>query len=206
MPDYLYRRWSPPDGGKIEDIHGWLQDLEAAQAFFARLCDEFEAEKPDDTLIDALATAAVVRYSRCFASGMRARLNPNDTVPALGERLLSLHERIRGVRDWHVAHPVNNQEVHTLMVILEAAPYRVPGAIGFSSRTTAELPLDADEMRAAIGLCIQWIAFLKQRFLEEQRALIPVANRLSREELLALPEEENQTDSNILARRRQRTK
>jgi hypothetical protein len=206
MPEYLYRRWNPPEVGKIEAIHGWLQDLEAAQAFFARLCDEFEAEKPDDTLIDALATAAVVRYSRCFASGMRARLNPSDMVPALEETLLNLHERIRGVRDWHVAHPINKQEVHTLMVILEAAPYQVPGAVGFSSRATAELPLDPDEMRSATGLCGRWIEFLKQQFLEEQEALIPIANRLSREELLALPEEENQTDSNIHARRRQRPK
>lgn len=206
MPEYIYRRWTPPEASSVADIHGWLQDINTARALFARLCFELEAASPDDILIDALSAAAVVRYSRCFTSGLRARLKPSEMLATSDAADLELHDRIRGVRDWHVAHPVNVQEAHTLMVIMEAEPYRFPGAIGFSSRATADLPLDPSEMDAAVRLCDRWIRFLEQRLVDAQEALIPLANRLSREELLALPQDELQTSQNIRARRQQRPK
>jgi hypothetical protein len=203
MATEIYRRWKPPVPTNLGDVHGWLGDIHSTKEFLTRLLLELDKEPPDPVLLDALATAAVVRYSRCFTSGLRTRLSIDDLVPAPNAGEIGLHEHIRGVRDWHVAHPVNLQERHTLLVILEADPNASTGAIGFSSRSNSDLALHPPEIEAAVLLCDRWISSLTQRLIHENEQLIPVANQLSREALLALPEDELPTNPNPRARRKQ---
>src|SRR5437764_7327517 len=110
---HSYRRWTLPVETRIPDIHGWLQDIHSAKELAERLIQETEAENPDPILLDALSTATLVRYSRCFTTGGRERLSIRQLPSADGAEI-ELHERLRGIRDWHIAHPVNLQEVHAL--------------------------------------------------------------------------------------------
>ncbi len=126
----IYRRWNPPVETRLPDIHGWLEDIHSAHELASRLSQEVSAENPDPVLLDALSTAALVRYSRCFTTGIRARLSIEELSTA-SPTDIDLHERIRGIRDWHIAHPVNEQEVHALYVFLmvHQKPQREP--LGF---------------------------------------------------------------------------
>ena len=198
----LYRRWKPPAETRLPDIHGWLEDIRSAHELASRLAHEFEAETPDPVLLDALSTAALVRYSRCFTTGIRARLSIEDLAIA-SPTDIDLHERLRGIRDWHIAHPVNEQEVHALYVILDGSPEATTGAIGFSSFSSVELPLQPFEVSAMLELCEKWIRWLSTQLTHENTLLIPLANRLSRAELLSLSKDEPQPNPNVRARRRQ---
>ena len=198
----VYRKWNPPVKTQLPDIHGWLQDIHSAHDFASRLAHELSLENPDPVLLDALSTSALVRYSRCFTTGIRARLSI-DELTAASHTDIELHERLRGTRDWHIAHPVNEQEVHALYVILDGSPWATTGAIGFSSFSSVNLHLQPFEVSAMLALCEKWIGCLNVLLIQEQTPLIPLANRLSRAELLALSKDEPQPNSDIHARRRQ---
>lgn len=200
---YLYRRWEHPEASTMEQLHGWLEDIDAAREFLNRLDAELDKDEHDDVVIDALASAAVARYARCFASGNRGALNPIDVAGPGESQWSTLHEHIVGVRNWHVAHAINQQEVHTLMVIIPRAVDAPEAIAGFSSRSARGLALEPPDVPAAIALCDKWVAHLKNRLVQENIRLRPFCAQLSRDQLLALPEEEAQPNPNVNARRRQ---
>jgi hypothetical protein len=199
---HSYRRWTPPVASRIPDVTGWLQDMHSAQELAERLIREAGAEPPDPVLLDALSTATLVRYSRCFTTGIRERLSIAN-LPSTTETEVELHERLRGIRDWHIAHPVNQQEVHALYVILDEAPGATTGAIGFSSLSSTQLSLLPFEAKEMLELCSKWIVWLNEQLIQENTRLMPYANKLSRDELLSLPQDEPQSNTNIHARRTQ---
>jgi len=204
MQQHVYKKWLPPIENRLSDIHGWLEDMHAAKDFAAALHLMLESDNDDPVVIDALSTATLVRYSRCFTTGARERLRieqletaePND---------IDLHERLRGVRDWHVAHPVNRQEVHAVYLIFDPSPDATTGALGISSLSVADLALSPPEVAATERLCEKWIAWLTPKLVSENQKLIPLAQRLTRAEILALPSDEPSPEPNIHARRRQRS-
>ena len=205
MPEHIRRRWKPPIKTLVADIHGWLEDMYSTRQFVHRLIQTLDHPTADPVIIDALSSAALVRYSRCFTTGIRKQLSINQlTSASIADA--AIHDRLRGVRDWHLAHPVNEQEVHALYVILDEAPNATGGAVGFSSFSSADLALRPEEAHAALQLCDKWIAWLTQIFISEQGVLLPLANQLSREQLLALPRDEPEPNQNVHARRRQRTR
>ena len=198
----IYRRWNPPIETRLPDIHGWAQDIQSARELANRLFQEYSAENSDPVLLDALSTAVVVRYSRCFSTGIRARLSI-ERLSTASPAEIDLHQRICDVRNLHVAHAVNEQEVHALYVILDGSPDATTGAIGFSSFSSFDLPLQPYDVSALSELCEKWISWLNTQLIQEQAPLIALANRFSRAELLSLPQDEPQPNSNIRAKRRQ---
>ncbi len=199
---HTYRKWTPPVSSRIPDIHGWLQDIQSSKKLAERLIQEAEAANPDLILLDALSTASIVRYSRCFTSGIRERLSITQ-LPSATDADTELHKRIRGIRDWHIAHPVNQQEVHALYVIVDESPGATTGALGFSSYSSAELGLLPFEIEGMLDLCNKWIAWLNEQLIQENTRLMPHAVQLSRDELLSLPQDEPQSNTDIHARRTQ---
>ena len=114
---------------------------------------------------------------------------------------MSIHKRIRGVRDWHVAHPINQQEVHALHLIVNDDPNASELVLGMSSYQATSRPLKVNELRLALSLCSKWVDFLKSKIVEEQLRLKPYVEQLSREQILALPIMEPETNANIHAKR-----
>lgn len=198
----IYRRWDPPVETHLGDIHGWMEDIHCTHDFASRLRDELAKDNPELVLLDALSTAALVRYCRCFTTGIRARLSI-EGLPSASAEDITFHERVRGIRDWHVAHPVNEQEVHALYVILDGSPGATTGAIGFSSFCSAEGVLQPFEVDTMLGLCEKWLRWLSSQLMQEEMSLRPRVSLLPREELLALPNDEPEPNPNIRAKRRQ---
>jgi hypothetical protein len=168
-----------------------------------RLLQELTRHEADHTLIDALSTAALIRYSRCFTTGIRERLDISQLLSA-SEADREFHERIRGIRDWHIAHPVNQQEAHALYVIIDEATGATTGALGFSSQSSVDATLLPNEVEALLELCTKWMEWLNGELVAENLRLMPLASLLTRQQLLALPQGEPQSNPNIRAKRRQR--
>ena len=191
-----YRQWTPPVETPIAAIHGWVDDISSAHELARRLVQEAERESADLLVVDALSAAAVVRYCRCFSSGIRQRLRI-DELPSASAADIAFHERIRRVRDRHVAHPVNQQEVHALYLMVDESPGATTAALGISSQASSLFALDSHEAQELVALCEKWIKHLRKRLAEENLRLMPLVQRLSREELLALPQGEPQANSDV---------
>ncbi len=202
MAEHIYTRWAPPAETRLADIHGWLSDMQAATDFAATLRIAADDEHSDPVVVDALSTAALVRYSRCFTSGSRERLRIEQLVTATPNEI-DLHDWLRGVRDWHIAHPVNLQEVHALYLIVDSSPEATSGALGISSFSSSKLALTPPYIDATERLCEKWIQWLTPQLIAENQKLAPLTQQLTRAEILALPSDEPEPVSNIKARRRQ---
>ena len=198
---HTYRKWTPPASTSIVDVHGWLNDISSAREFAERLIEESEKKGPDTLLLDALSTAAIVRYCRCFTTGIRERL-PIGQLPSATEAEIELHKRLCGIRDRHISHAVNQQEAYALYVIIDESREATTGALGLSSQSTAQIPLlpfDAAEM---VDLCSKWIVRLKEQLAQENACLMPLVTQLSREELLSLPQDKPQSNDDIHVKRK----
>ena len=102
----------------------------------ARLADELmkaEAER-DGLLVEALWTAALVKYIRCFTSGKRFGLEVSVFDGFSGAK--ETHQYYKDMRDKHVAHSVNPFEGVTVRVLLEGDPgeHTATGIVVFQHR------------------------------------------------------------------------
>jgi hypothetical protein len=75
--------------------------------------------------------------------------------------------------------------------------------LGASSFSSAALALDSEQIRLAMSLTEKWILLLQHRLAAEQLRLMPYAQALSPQQLLALPEEDPEPNRDVRARRRQ---
>lgn len=183
--------WSPrlistAEAAKLADLAGAKWDLETTIAF----CDQLatvERTSPDEiVLMDALSTAIAVRYSRCFTTGVRARLD-NTILAQLPDDLLAVHEYLRLVRDKYIAHSVNALEENRVTVHVREPPDApAVGGIGtLQSRTSTLGPEDTAQVRA---LCEAVLAAVKG-LLDSQNEIVKeqVAN-LAVDRVYDLPE------------------
>lgn len=95
--------------GEFEDLHGVSRDLEMAR----RLCLIAEGFGKDDVnqgvAVDGLLSAALIRYMRCFSSGVRSPLRSDD-LSKFGAEIVETHSFLKDYRDKHLAHSINNYE------------------------------------------------------------------------------------------------
>lgn len=118
-----------------------------------KLVDGFhEDSDADATIIDALVTAAIIRYVRCFHhTGKRARLKVDD----LPDGLEGAHEYLKSIRDKHVAHSVNSFEkpyveayIETEDGVRKPIDKLLPGSerVVFNKKQAAALVVMLDEL------------------------------------------------------------
>ena len=203
--DREYRQWRPPVETTLSALHGCFEDLYAARSFSMRLVAELGNDPPDSMLLDVLATALFVRYCRSFTTGARLRLQLDDH-PLLTQVDRDLHTRLREIRDWHIAHPVNLQEMQALYVAFDPDPTTTAGVIGITAISSTDLGITEKEAEAVSVLCQHWLDWLRPLINQEYMKLRPLADQLTREQLFALPSDEVEPNLNLRARRTQRQK
>ena len=115
------RSLKSPETQLIGDLFGLKRDLESVVAFCQRLLAAFDATPVDRDLLDALSTACVVRYCRCFEGGVRAKL-ARDNVQNFAPRFLVLHDYFFTLRQKHLVHAVNEFEANEVAVVVSKAP------------------------------------------------------------------------------------
>jgi hypothetical protein len=103
----------------LAELAGVYHDLK----FVVDVCDRLQQAPAnngsDAILIQALWTAALVAYIRCFTTGVRFRLTEKDLadVPLLGE-VREFHRLLKDLRDKHIAHSVNPYETVKVGAVL----------------------------------------------------------------------------------------
>lgn len=135
-----------PNARRLGDLIGVRADLE----FVAKCCrrvieliDDHDGVTPAEPWESQAAwTAAVIAYSRCFATGKRLGLDEallDDLAEFEGDARF-VHQYIRDLRDKHVAHSVNPFEVSEVCAALapdDAHERGVAGIATFGARHIA---------------------------------------------------------------------
>lgn len=173
-----------PEARVLADLVGVEQDLKATIAFCERIRDQWlKPESADWVTLDALSTAAVVRYCRCFVTGVRERFD----FGVIEQDLQELHTWIRALRDKHVAHSVNDYERNAVTVhVVEPPDPPVVQEIGFlSGRLGGLSPEIAGWL---IELCQTLLGKVKLDIEERKRHLREAVHSLPVTEVYSFPE------------------
>lgn len=115
MATYSNYRYSSPEAWRLADLHGIEQDLLAVISYCKYMQQQSDASKYDYVLLEAMGTAALIRYARCFAKGVRVRLGSEMFQDA---ELVAKHEYFIHMRNKHVAHSVNPFEDNAVTVYI----------------------------------------------------------------------------------------
>jgi hypothetical protein len=185
-----YVRWEPPGPTNLADLEGAWNDLFSALQFIERIEEELGKSKKDVaffTMLDALTTAALVRYARSFTTGVRERLvvSQNSSLDATE---VGHHERFLTIRNKHVAHPVNRFETHAVYVGVspDDDPVNAKATV-VSTGTRSGVGLSPEDLSALKSLCHKWLEYVRELKQQEENKLLIVAQQLTAEQLFALP-------------------
>lgn len=114
-----------PSAKVLADLGSVHQDLVFVTNCCERLLPLLEQEEKDAVLIQALWTAAVVAYTRCFVGDKRLGIGEDSFVGLEGD-VVELHRLVLSMRNKHIAHSVNPFEVVRVGVVLspQSSPVR----------------------------------------------------------------------------------
>lgn len=113
MAIHTYVDLKIPEGALYADLYGISVDLSTARDMANVLIKEMAEERPNWQLAEPYSIAIAVKYSRCFVTGIRERLK-DEALSILSPEQRQAHERIRAIRDKHVAHSINAFEENLL--------------------------------------------------------------------------------------------
>ncbi len=95
---------------KFADINAILLDLNSVMETCKRLMQLLKENSEDYILIESLWTAALIRYTRCFAVSKRTFCLSEDIYTSLPGDAVEVHQFYKNLRDKHIAHSVNPYE------------------------------------------------------------------------------------------------
>lgn len=108
-PNALVVRLESPEAQDLADYASIFQELRAGAALCKRLGPLLDDADRDSELSEALWTAALVRYARCFTSGKRVRLRDEVFQGSAGDPK-GAHQIHINMRAKLIAHSVNPYE------------------------------------------------------------------------------------------------
>jgi hypothetical protein len=182
MAEFRSYRFPIEDAKYLASLEGMRHDIQATLEYCDRL-DSMRGEPFDIILWEAVSAAAVVRYSRCFTSGVRIGLT-HDLLDVAPEDVQRTHEYIVAVRSKHVAHSVNEFEENDVTVTLreDEGLLQITG-IGAHQGRVAGLPLDGPNRLR--GLCKWVLAWIHTEVTSERERLLEVAKQYDPAEIKA---------------------
>ena len=180
------RAFESPEAKTLADLAGINEDLQHTAAICQKLEEAWRQTPPDPITIEALSTAALVRYSRCFTSGVRRRL-PEELLASLTPKHQRLHQIIRDLRDKYVAHSVNPFEENIVVIEVTESPDspRVLDVAVDHRRLAGLKPDMAADLR---GLALALSLHVSERFVAERRRIAQVVQDLPSGVIDGLPE------------------
>jgi len=110
-----------PEASLYADLSGIALDLECTIQLCSQLDELFSSGQLAPLLVEGLEIAAVVRYSRCFSSGVRSRV-PTEVLAKLSPEQQVSHQTFLELRNKYVAHSVNPFEENTVVAWVSDHP------------------------------------------------------------------------------------
>ena len=171
---------------KLADVYSILQELKSVMETCTRLRQLLKAEQKDWLLIESLWTAALIRYSRCFASGKRHGLS-EDIYKDLPGDAVGVHRLYENLRNKHIAHSVNPFEQVKVGLILsseKSQEKKVMEVSPFLMKLVATTDDDVRQLGALVKVLVNKLMKNGEQYEEEA---LRVGRSLQIDELYSLP-------------------
>ena len=174
----------------LADQASIIEDLQFVMDCCKRLLTELAKPEEDrDAVVpQALWSAALVAYGRCFGKGKRFGLSAEDvrTLPLRGE-VMKYHKWVIGERDklaMHPANPFSATKVGAALSPPDQAERRVEGIVILS---TSHVLVDDTGVRQLGGLASELAKQAARKAQTQQDFVLADAKQLNRDNLYKLP-------------------
>ena len=172
---------------------------------FGRGLREIYRTTADWKTVDLHATAALVRYCRTFAGGVRNPQLGSDALASLTKDQREKHDRLQAIRDKHVAHSVNSFEESQPVARYCVERVREEGVTSVDCNHSEIVGLGYEDVSDIIELCTRLLTYVDERLREEKARLLPIVRALPIEQVLAGEQYNGITADNPDRRRRRPT-
>lgn len=171
---------------KLADVYSILQELKSVMETCTRLRQLLKAEQKDWLLIESLWTAALIRYSRCYASGKRHGLS-EDIYKDLPGDAVGVHRLYENLRNKHIAHSVNPFEQVKVGLILSSENSQEKKVMEVSPFLMKLVPTTDDDVRQLGALVKVLVNKLMKNGEQYEEEALRVGRSLPIDELYSLP-------------------
>lgn len=134
QPNALVVQLHSQEAQELAEYTSILLELRAVAALCWRLGPLLDEAISDSEQIEALWTAALIRYARCFTSGKRVRLR-DEVFEGLAGDPKGTHQFFVNMRDKLIAHSVNPFEQIMVGAILDISSSDTRSVLGVATFT-----------------------------------------------------------------------
>ncbi len=179
-----------PSAHVLADQASIIQDLQFVMDCCKRLLTELARPEEDrDAVVpQALWSAALVAYARCFGKGKRFGLATEDvrTLPLQGE-VMKYHKWVIGERDKLTVHPANPFEAAKVGAALSPPGQAQRRVEGIAILSTSHVLVDDTGVRQLGGLASELAKQTAEKAQGQQGSVLADAQQLSIDSLYGLP-------------------
>ncbi len=173
-----------PEAADLADLTSMRSDLDSALDFGKRLREIYETGL-EFLLIDQLSTAALIRYCRTFAGGVRNKRLARDMLASLSVEQRQKHDRLDLIRDKHIAHSVNAFEESQPVARYSEGRVQEEGITSIDCNHEQIVGLGPEEASDIIELCTTLLTYADERLKQEKLRLLPIIRALPIEEVFS---------------------
>jgi hypothetical protein len=179
-----------PSAQILADQASIIQDLQFVMECCKRLLTELAKpeEDRDSVVPQALWSAALVAYARCFGKGKRFGLADEDVraLPLQGE-VMKYHRWVIGERNKLTVHPANPFEAAKVGAALSLPGQAERRVEGIAILSTSHVLVDGTGVRQLGGLASELAKQTAEKAQEQQDSVLADAQRLDIDSLYGLP-------------------
>jgi hypothetical protein len=174
----------------LADQASIIQDLQFVMDCCKRLLTELDKPEEDrDPIVpQALWSAALVAYARCFGKGKRYGLSTEDVrnLPLRGE-VMKYHKWVIDERDKLTMHPANPFAATTVGAALSPPDHEERRVEGIVILSTSRVLVDDTGVRQLGGLASELAKQTAEKAQTQQDFVLADAQQLNRDSLYKLP-------------------
>lgn len=115
MTNHVSYRLRIPEAERLASLGGIEQDLRGVISYCDRLIKNSEISRLNFIELEAVGSAALIRYARCFSSGVRDPIS-HALLNNASADLREFHQYCIDLRSKHVAHSINPFEENEVLV------------------------------------------------------------------------------------------
>jgi hypothetical protein len=179
-----------PSAQILADQASIIQDLQFVMECCKRLLTELAKpeEDRDSVVPQALWSAALVAYARCFGKGKRFGLADEDVraLPLQGE-VMKYHRWVIGERNKLTVHPANPFEAAKVGAALSLPGQAERRVEGIAILSTSHVLVDGTGVRQLGGLASELAKQTAEKAQEQQDSVLADAQQLNIDSLYGLP-------------------
>jgi hypothetical protein len=179
-----------PSAQILADQISTIQDLQFVMECCKRLLTELAKPEEDreEVIPQALWSAALVAYDRCFAKGKRFGLETEDvrSLPLQGQ-VMKFHNWIIEERNKLATHPANPFESATVATALSPADRPERRVEGITVLSASRVLVDGTGVRQLGALASELAKQAAEKAQKQQNSVLADAQKLSIDSLYKLP-------------------